>query len=512
MQKQPVNRWRLVAVVLTCLTFFGALSVFQSAMAQGEPEAVAALRPPFHFQTDDRAAATAAFPPVPLTARRLLTETFDSFTPSTSGTGTFPEWRVFTDTGSADYGYWNRVTAPLSPAYANTAWASCGNCVDASPGQYLDPDTDNYLPNQGAWMIYGPVTLTDYYGAEVTFNYRLDVRTGDSFWFGISTDGTNFAGSPVPYAGNVTTSNWLTHTFNMGNFAGKGKPSLYLGFYFHSNDDGNTGKGAFVDNVILRAAPYVYTFMPLVPRYFSIAPPYLYNFTWDLCFSNPDPDCQNRDVDFWQWGGPAGAGDPRVWEQNYADGNPGYGMYVYNTRTALTTMSGPNLGIASANYEISAEFYVYKSKRDARYGLIFGADNATFGKDSQGLLTFNADTNYYKFVLAFPDVTNFGNVPTRWRLEHCNGSATNCAKVIDFQNMPSAAGADGVWDKLTVRRMNGVITLLVNDYPLPLSSVTDTYGGGSEFGMFISSTSYNDAPPKNPLEIDYDNYRVIALP
>jgi len=173
-------------------------------------------------------------------------------------------------------------------------------------------------------------------------------------------------------------------------------------------------------------------------------------------------------------------------------------------------MSGPDLRIASANYEISADFYVYKSKRDARYGLIFGADNTTFGKNSQGLLTFNADTNYYKFVVAFPDVTNFGSVPTRYRLEHCNGSATNCAKVFDFTNIHSAAGVDGVWDTLTVRRVNSVITLLVNNYTL--TSVTDTYGGGSEFGMFISSTSYNDVPPKNPLEIDYDSYRVTALP
>ena len=503
MQNQPVNRWRLVAVGLVCLMFLGALSVFQSAMAQEEPEAVPALQPPFRFQLDNRVSAAAVFPPVPVTAQRLLTETFDSFTPSTSVTGTIPEWHVFTDTGSADYGYWNRVTALLSPAYANTAWASCGKC-DGSPGQYLDPDTDNYLPNQGAWMIYGPVTLTDYYAAEVTFNYLLDVKAGDSFWFGISNDGTNFAGSPVPYAGDFTTSNWLTHTFNMGHFVGRGKPALYLGFYFHSNGDGAIGRGAFVDNVSLRAAPYLYTFMPIIARNFSITPPYLYNFTWDP---------PNQDTDFWQWGGPAGvtdAGGTRIWEQGSSAGNPGSGMYLYNTQTALTSMSGPDLRIASANYEISADFYVYKSKRDARYGLIFGADNTTFGKNSQGLLTFNADTNYYKFVVAFPDVTNFGSVPTRYRLEHCNGSATNCAKVFDFTNIHSAAGVDGVWDTLTVRRVNSVITLLVNNYTL--TSVTDTYGGGSEFGLFISSTSYNDVPPKNPLEIDYDSYRVTALP
>ena len=503
MQPTTQYRWRVIAAILICAAFLAALIVSQSAMAfgPGEPED---LKPPFKFQPDDSLSAR-SFEPFPTNATRLLTETFDSFTPSYSPVSTSTTtWYVFTDTGSANL-YWNRVSPFASGTYANTAWAACGRCDGTPPS--LDPDTDAYPPNMGTWLIYGPVNLSKYYDAELSFQYWIDADPAangsgdyDFFGYGVSDDGSNFTGPIV--TGN--SGGWQTATLRLRDQAAQS--GVYLGFFFHSNDGANPSrKGVFVDSVSLRGVPYLQVFLPEVAVNFSgggTSPGnYLYNYTWPVGGEN-DPDLVT-------WGRTytSTSGSTIIYKQELTSGNPGSGMDLFNTQPYLASMAGPNLTV-SGNYEISAQFRVDKSKDNARYGIVFGADTSAFGRNGTQP-TFNANLGYYRFALQFPSPPN-ANIPADFQLELCNtGDGTNCNKLVDRSDIPSGAAPTGSWDTLKVRRQGNQITIYLNN--AQLASVSDgTYTGARKFGTFILASAQNNT--SNPLKVSWDNFTVTQLP
>ncbi len=504
MQKKTSSRWGAITALLVSLAFLVALIVFQSAVAIGQYQEPVPLKPPFVFHEADPAMGASSFTPLPPTASRLLTETFEvGFNPSFGVVGTTTKWYIFTDTNSVNF-YWNRVPPSVSGAYVDTAWVACGTC-DGTPGTSRDPDTDNYPANLGTWMIYGPVDLTDYYDAELTFNYLLDADpavdgsgSGDFFAFGVSDDGTDFTGEL--HSGSSSFTEWMTPTFKLTDYAGKS--SVYLGFYFHSNGDANAGKGVLIDNVSLRAAPYILSYLPQVARNFAIATPtptpapYLYNYRWDSGAGEGDPDLI-------AWGGTYTrvSGGTTIYEQGLGGG----GMYVYGTQPYDIVMAGPNL-TAPENFEIIVDFDVFKDKNKARYGVIFGASTNTFNR-SGGLPGFNTAGSYYRFGLQFPD-SGSQDKPTYYRLERCEGDPYNCVNIVDRTDLPSGL-ADGNWDTVTIRRQGSSIVVLVNN--TQLISVSDgTFTGAREFGIYIQSQESNSTT--SPLEIDFDNYRVRQYP
>lgn len=514
MNKKQRQSWRLIAAFIVCTLSLVTLIVFQGAAAQGPAEPVS-LKPPFVFQVDDRVSANSNF--VPFSGTTVLSETFgNSFSFSPGITGTNPAWHGYNGSEATSPLYWNRVISQVSTNYQDTAWASCGVCNLGIGGR--DPNTDVYVPGQATWLIYGPLNLSKYYAAEMSFNYLLDANpipdasgTGDFLGIGVSTDGSHFYGAE--YSGNLTPDaltdtltlplHWLTGTLTL---AGT-QPNVYLGFYFRSNGDSHVGRGAFIDNVTVRGAPYKQSYMPIFMNNFAVATPTptsLYNFTFDSGLGGNDPN-------FKQWGGLFTSGNPPVYQQGLTVGNPGGAMYLYNTQTGLTTLAGPDLTTGSANYEISAQFRVIRAKTDARYGIVFGADAATFGKTGSGAPTFNPNTNYYKLGLMFGSVSPSYNggplAPNRYRLDRCDGSEVNCVKLVDNAALPASL-ATGDWDTLTVRREGPKITLVLNG--TTLTTVTDGANGAKEFGAFIQSASNNNAV--NPLEIYWDNYRVSQLP
>jgi hypothetical protein len=499
------KRWRIATLILVCAAVFAALVVFQSVAAIQQQQEPIPLQPPFAFQADAPVSAS-DYVPLPMNATRLLTETFGSgFNPTVGVTGTTTAWRVFTDTGSIATSYWARVIPALSSTYQDTAWAPCGQC----DGSNLDPDTDNYPANVGTWLIYGPVNLTDYYAAEAVFRYQLDAHpaadgggTSDFFGAGVSDDGIHFSGFQL--TGDLIPPGWLTGTLNLADHAGKS--SVYIGFYFHSNGDSNRGQGAFIDNVSLRAAPFLKTYMPSLAKNFSVATPTpqsLYNFTFAVGGAN--------DPDFVAWGRDyhPGTTPPFQYEQGMVpNGNPNNAMYVYNTQTNLVTMAGPDPSVYTSptNYEINVDFSVVKSKTNARYGVVFGAGSGTFGRNGS-LPTFNINTNYYKFGLQFANSSD--NIPDEYQLERCDGDGGNCVKLVVRSPLPGNISVDGVWDNFTIRRQGSSIVVLING--VQFLSVTDgTYTGARRFGMFIQAADFNNT--SNPLEINFDNYRVTQLP
>jgi hypothetical protein len=491
----------VTATLLLSVTFLVALIVFQSAAALGQRPEPVTLKPPFKFQVDARASAAGGFPGVPITATRLLTETFgDAYQQTASITGTTPAWRYYVDPGDTTSVYWNRVISQVTDIYTDTAWASCGICNGGIIGS-LNPDTDPYPDGQGAWLVYGPLALTGYYAAEATFNYWMDVRAGDGFWFGVSDDGTTFTGSQIPFDGAFSSGGWLTHTFNLGGYAGAAKPDVYLGFYFRSNTDMSAGKGVFVDNVILRAVPYRSTFLPVTARNFAIAtatPTYLYNYTYGDGTNSSDPHLL-------AWGGTHTYPGGSVGQGLVTGGNPGGAMFLYEKNQGEVAMAGPNLA-SPTNYEISVDFKVIDDKNKARYGVIFGADAGVFGRDAQSKPTYNVNGDYFRFGLQFPD-SGAQNVPTFYRLEKCAGDYANCTSVVNKTPLPANL-VDGVWDTVTVRRSGTSISVLVNGTTL-FSKDDASYTGAREFGVYIQRQDDGGA---GQLEIDWDNYRVSQLP
>jgi len=245
------------------------------------------------------------------------------------------------------------------------------------------------------------------------------------------------------------------------------------------------------------------TYLPVVLRnYYPLPPPQLlYHYQFDSGQGENDPD-------FISWGRSYSSisGSTVIYEQGLGPGNPGGGMYLYNTQTFLLSMASPNVTV-SGSYEISAQFNVYKGKNNARYGIVFGADNGTFGRGTGNIPTFNINSNYYKFSLQFPDGP--GNDPADFQLERCDGNGTLCTKLVDRTPIPISAAADGVWDTVTIRRQGSSIVVLVNN--TQLISVSDgAFTGAREFGMYIQSQESNSTT--SPLEIDFDNYRVSQLP
>ena len=111
---------------------------------------------------------------------------------------------------------------------------------------------DNYPNNMSTWMIHGPFTLADASDAELTFWYWLDTQMDHDYLKCMaSINGTTYSGRQ--YSGNsqgwVSRSFALTDVYNLGNLCGE--PEVWIAFGFTS-DGSITGKGAFIDDVVLR--------------------------------------------------------------------------------------------------------------------------------------------------------------------------------------------------------------------------------------------------------------------
>jgi len=127
----------------------------------------------------------------------------------------------------------------------------------------------NYPPNLDSWLIYGPFSLEDVYAAELQFSYRNESEdNGDDFFaWAASPDGVNFYGTRV--SGGSPT--WQTVTLDLSAYAGD--DTVWVAFYFHSDDDTNSGQGAFVDDVLLRVKYYEHLYIPLVSRNYAAPTP-----------------------------------------------------------------------------------------------------------------------------------------------------------------------------------------------------------------------------------------------
>lgn len=154
-------------------------------------------------------------------------------------------------------------TAPFTYTSPFTSVWSVGGGADGSAlvaaGTYTYPD------NVDSWLIYGPITLTKVFRAELLFDWWLDSSTGDWFGWCMTTDVSDLETGcdEAQISGPVGT--WISGTASL-DLEPSAETPIYVVFHFTSNDDGDTGAGVFVDNVTVRADYGLTTFLPLVRR------------------------------------------------------------------------------------------------------------------------------------------------------------------------------------------------------------------------------------------------------
>jgi hypothetical protein len=174
--------WIMVALLGCGLALIALVGQVVSAQSVGQE-----LKPPFRF-AERPAAPEAQTPPPGSTV--LITETFGaSFAPVTDPSGATPQWRIITNPGDAAGYYWGRVE---TGTFSNSAW-SAARLYTAT--QVLMPGVSTYPAGQDSWLIYGPIDLSKFEYAHLSFEYYLDSRAGDMLLWGYSTDGQSFYGN-----------------------------------------------------------------------------------------------------------------------------------------------------------------------------------------------------------------------------------------------------------------------------------------------------------------------------
>lgn len=152
-------------------------------------------------------------------------------------------WRIYDANGSTGgtYNWDDESYRPYRGGYS--AWPA---------GSALNPASSNYPPNQRAWMIYGPFSLSDASRAVMTFQYYSQTELNYDYlgWFA-SPNGTSFYGSWV----TGDSGGWRPGVIDFQNVPGYGSmlgdASVYVGFYFYS-DASVQLKGPFIDDIFVQ--------------------------------------------------------------------------------------------------------------------------------------------------------------------------------------------------------------------------------------------------------------------
>jgi len=125
----------------------------------------------------------------------------------------------------------------------------------------LDPEYDQYTPGYYRWMYWGPFSLLTAEDAQVTF-YLLNQTTesfGDSCWWGAAVSSPT---NPLSYRQGGhhwgVMNQFEVRTYSLSELDSAdttvsycGRPTVYIGWFFRANGDGNVDMGAIIDDAIL---------------------------------------------------------------------------------------------------------------------------------------------------------------------------------------------------------------------------------------------------------------------
>jgi hypothetical protein len=435
-----------------------------------------------------------------------MTETFGaSFSPVTNLTGSTPQWRIIRNPSDTAGYHWDKVGASAPITFSYGAW-SAARIFTAT--QVLTPGVSTYPAGQDAWLIYGPIDLSKFVYAHLSFEYYLDSRAGDMLLWGYSTDGQTFYGNRQ--SGPLST--WITDTFAFP--ANSTFQTVYLAFAFNSHTSPQ-GKGAFVRNVRLTGETLKFGYMPVVMNNYvaptPTPPPPLYGYYFD----ETDPYSPTSDLNL--WGGqfyddrPGDFGPYRYGQDVHLNhGNPKNSLMLYTTATYVVNASSPN-NLAPANFDLYVDVSPWRLYKDNRYGIIFNASNNTFGTTPE---QFNGNGQYYLLYVATGEASA---VPRGIRLDRCS-SKVDCKRLSgNSQNdgyialPPSFVGNAAAFDNIHLQRQGDQITVWVND--VLMFTLTDgTYVSNQKWGVFILPyTNDSTFPPiGTQAQIDFDNIRLYT--
>ena len=163
-----------------------------------------------------------------------------------------------------EYKWDAEVYTPTAASDPVSVWAVGGGLQ----GSLLDPATDAYPDNADAWLILGPLDMSNVAEAMVTFTYWLQSDVNDSFGVSTSTDGVNFTGLETVSGG---AGGFTTRTLGLNDHAGES--NLYIAFIFDSDAVANAGnKGVFLDDVELAVRAFNKSYLPIVREDFTPTP------------------------------------------------------------------------------------------------------------------------------------------------------------------------------------------------------------------------------------------------
>ena len=176
-------------------------------------------------------------------------------------TSTYKVPRAITYTvGSAPY-TWGRVLTSTTE-FTDTLW-----CVRGEMGAALNPDTDFYTDGVTTTVTYGPFSLKNAITVELEFSHWVSMSVGETFEWGLSTDGATYAYTDVTTA---TAGVWETTTLSSASLSELAalldQGTVYLAFRFQSDNDNLVDRGVFLDNVQVRTTYDTRTYLPLIFR------------------------------------------------------------------------------------------------------------------------------------------------------------------------------------------------------------------------------------------------------
>lgn len=157
--------------------------------------------------------------------------------------GSFPgQWQYYKPASKANT-EWGRTTFRDNGGNYSV-WCAAG-------GTSPQPAGGDYVPNMGTWLYYGPFSLVGATDAWAELDLWLDSEATYDFvkWM-ISVNDVNYFGRTR----SGTTNGWEHVTFNfkeVSDIAAVGASQVWFALIFES-DSGTQGKGAFVDNVVIK--------------------------------------------------------------------------------------------------------------------------------------------------------------------------------------------------------------------------------------------------------------------
>jgi hypothetical protein len=187
------------------------------------------------------------------------------------------------DADGGNYAWGTDTFTFTSPSYS--AW-SVGGGTD---GSSLTGGADTYPDRVDSWLVYGPVELSGLREASVEFDWWLETdatpdaedqatrlervaavsappEEGDWLGWCVLTGENDFENARCEYVSG-SIGRWSSGLLTLDETSGNAD-RVWIAFHFVSDDDGAGGRGAFVDDVVMRAQRGYSVALPLIVRRF----------------------------------------------------------------------------------------------------------------------------------------------------------------------------------------------------------------------------------------------------